>query len=294
MQTIDERILSTVAQQGWIDASGENIQGWVRGLFESGETSRRVRDFLHGTWLAHPVHAAATDVAIGAWTAAQVMDVVDVAVGHKLSGAASLSIAVGLGGSVASAASGLTDWSYTSGEQRRVGLIHALLNVAAATLYSASLFNRIAGHRSAGKLLSAAGLTTVLASSYLGGDLVYRLGTQVDRNAWTFGVRNFAPAMRESDLQPDKPTRVEVNGVQIVLVRSGGQIYALSDTCSHMGCSLAEGRLEGDTIVCSCHGSTFRLQDGLVVHGPSAYSQTSYEVRITDGQIEVRSAMPVQ
>ena len=293
MQTIDERILSTVAQQGWIDRSGQTIQSWVRGLFESSEGSRRVKDFLHGTWLAHPVHAAVTDVAIGAWTTAQVMDVVDVAVGHRLSGAASMSIAVGLGGSFASAASGLADWVDTSGEQRRVGLIHALLNLVAATLYSASLLNRLAGHRSTGKLLSTAGFSTVLVSSYLGGDLAYRLGTQVDRNAWTFDLREFAPAMRENDLLPDKPTRVEVNGVPIMLVRRGVEIYAMSDTCSHVGCSLADGRLEGDTIVCNCHGSTFRLPDGMVVHGPSAYSQPSYEVRIVNGQIEVRSAMPV-
>lgn len=293
MQTIDERILSTVAQQGWIDRSGQTIQSWVRGLFESSEGGRRVKDLLHGTWLAHPVHAAVTDVAIGAWTTAQVMDVVDVAVGHRRPGAASMAIAVGLGGSFASAASGLADWVDTSGEQRRVGLIHALLNLAAAMMYQASLVNRLTGHRSTGKLLSTAGFATVLVSSYLGGDLAYRLGTQVDRNAWTFDLRDFTPAMRESDLLPDKPTRVEVNGVSIVLVRRDGEIYAMSDTCSHVGCSLAEGRLEGDTIVCNCHGSTYRLRDGLVIHGPSAYSQPSYEVRIIDGQIEVRSAMPI-
>ena len=293
MQAIDERILSTVAQQDWIDRSGQTVQTWVRDFFSRSQGRRRVKDLLHGTWLAHPVHAAVTDVAIGAWTTAQVMDVVELVTGHRAPGAASTSIAVGLGGSFASAASGLADWSDTSGEQRRVGLIHALLNLAGSMMYEASLVNRLTGHRTAGKLLSSAGFATVLVSSYLGGDLAYRLGTQVDRNAWTYDLRDFTPALRESDLAPDKPIRVEVKGVPIMLVRWGGEIYAMSDICSHAGCSLADGKLEGNTIVCPCHGSTYQLRDGLVVHGPSAYSQPSYEVRVMNGQIEVRSAMPV-
>jgi nitrite reductase/ring-hydroxylating ferredoxin subunit/uncharacterized membrane protein len=252
-----------------------------------------VKDLLHGTWLAHPVHAVVTDVAIGAWTTAQVMDAAEFFGRRGTSTAATGAIAVGIGGAVASAASGLADWSDTHGEQRRVGLIHALLNIAGVTMYSASLLSRIGGHRSTGKLLSGAGFATVLASGYLGGDLAYRLGTQVDRNAWAGEIDDFEPAIRDAELTANEPVRVEVKGTPIMLVRVDGHIHAMNDVCSHAGCSLTEGRVEGDAIVCKCHGSTYRLQDGTVMHGPSAYSQPSYEVRVRKGQIEVRSALRI-
>ena len=46
--------------------------------------------------------------------------------------------------------------------------------------------------------------------------------------------------------------------------------------------------LSDDAIVCACHGSTYRLRDGAVLHGPSAYAQPSFEVRTRNGMIEVR------
>jgi nitrite reductase/ring-hydroxylating ferredoxin subunit len=63
----------------------------------------------------------------------------------------------------------------------------------------------------------------------------------------------------------------------------------MSDSCAHEGCSLAEkGVLVGDSIRCTCHGSRYRLEDGLVLEGPSAHPQPVYDVRIRGGQIEVR------
>ncbi len=289
MQKLDERLLVTIAQQDWLDRTASTVQDVVRKLFAAGDAARVIRDLLHGTWLAHPLHAVTTDVAIGGWTTAQVLDAVDSR--NRIPNASTVAVAVGLGGAVASAASGLADWSETESDQKRLGLVHATVNVTAVILYSASLISRMAGNHGLGKLLGGAGFTTVLVGSYLGGDLAYRLGSQVDRNAWTKTIRDFAPAMREADLVPEKPTWADVKGVRVMLLKRGERIFALGDTCAHQGCSLSRGRVDGETIVCACHGSTYRLEDGSVVHGPAVYGQPSFDVRVIDGQVEIKSVV---
>ena len=57
---------------------------------------------------------------------------------------------------------------------------------------------------------------------------------------------------------------VNVGDTPVLLIRAGGRVRALHDRCSHRGCSLAGGRLEGDTIECPCHGSIFSLEDGAI------------------------------
>jgi nitrite reductase/ring-hydroxylating ferredoxin subunit len=74
----------------------------------------------------------------------------------------------------------------------------------------------------------------------------------------------------------------------VLLARRNGRVLALADTCTHMGCSLAGGRLEEDEVVCPCHGSRFRLDDGQVARGPATTPEPVYEVRVRDGRIEVR------
>jgi nitrite reductase/ring-hydroxylating ferredoxin subunit len=61
----------------------------------------------------------------------------------------------------------------------------------------------------------------------------------------------------------------------------------MADRCSHRGCSLHEGKLEGDQIVCPCHGTRFGL-DGSLAAGPAAYPQPALETRVQEGKIEVR------
>ena len=75
----------------------------------------------------------------------------------------------------------------------------------------------------------------------------------------------------------------------VFLHRRGGQLPALANTCSHMGGPLAEGKVEDGCVICSWHGSTFRLDDGSIVRGPASTPQPRYETRVTDGRIEVRA-----
>jgi nitrite reductase/ring-hydroxylating ferredoxin subunit/uncharacterized membrane protein len=287
MQQVEEKIIYSYTRQDWIDRAAQSIQNVVNGWFRGGEVGLRVKDFLNGVWLAHPLHPAVTDVPVGAWTAAVAMDGIQAATGRDMRGATATTISVGIVGAVASAASGVADWADTRQEQRRVGLVHATVNVVGLTLMGASLWRRTRVNSSGAGVLSSAGYLTMVVGAYLGGDLAYRLGNQIDRNAWVRGSKQFTPVMREIDLPPEKPTRVEAGGVPILLVRHNDQIHAMNETCSHAGGPLSEGHLEGDAIVCPWHGSQYRLEDGTVVHGPSPYAQPHYEVRVRDGQIEV-------
>jgi nitrite reductase/ring-hydroxylating ferredoxin subunit len=75
----------------------------------------------------------------------------------------------------------------------------------------------------------------------------------------------------------------------VVLARVNGEVHALADRCAHRGGALHEGELVDGCVECPLHGSRFRLADGSVERGPSAYPQPRYEVRVRDGRIAVRA-----
>jgi 3-phenylpropionate/trans-cinnamate dioxygenase ferredoxin subunit len=60
-----------------------------------------------------------------------------------------------------------------------------------------------------------------------------------------------------------------VSGTNVNVANAGGQLYAFDDTCTHMGCSLANGELDGTTVTCACHGSQFDVTSGAVLRGPA-------------------------
>jgi nitrite reductase/ring-hydroxylating ferredoxin subunit len=202
---------------------------------------------------------------------------------------ADATLSIGLVGSLGAALSGLADWQETYGRERRVGLLHGLLNAAAATLYTASLVQRRRRRRGAGILLSTLGYGTVLLSSYLGGALVFDQGTGVNHAAWLEATEEFTPVMDDAALPANKPpVRVMAGSTPVLLVRQGGSIYALAAVCTHAGGPLDEGELVDCSIVCPWHGSQFSLRDGKVEAGPATIAEPAFEVRVRNGKIEVR------
>ncbi|MEK6775679.1 MAG: Rieske (2Fe-2S) protein [bacterium] len=65
-----------------------------------------------------------------------------------------------------------------------------------------------------------------------------------------------------SELDENRPTLAHAKGIPVVLIRTGGEVYALSNSCAHMGCPLADGLLEGDFLRCSCHEWAFDIRTG--------------------------------
>jgi hypothetical protein len=112
-------------------------------------------DLLHGTRLGHAVHPPLTDLPIGAWTSATILDVVG---GPKARPAAKRLIGVGILAALPTAVTGWAEWGVADQREKRVGVVHAAANVAALTLYTASW-------RARGRGLHLRGV-------YLGGHLV--------------------------------------------------------------------------------------------------------------------------
>ncbi|MCX5152084.1 MULTISPECIES: DUF2231 domain-containing protein [unclassified Streptomyces] len=128
-----------------------------------------MRDLLRGRPLGHPVHPVLVQVPIGCWLSAAVLDVVPGA-RH----AATTLTAVGLAGVAPAAVAGWADWADLPPEQARVGLAHAVSNVAAVACYTVSLTARLRGRAAKGMLWSWGGLTAVAVSGALGGHVAYR------------------------------------------------------------------------------------------------------------------------
>jgi nitrite reductase/ring-hydroxylating ferredoxin subunit/uncharacterized membrane protein len=281
--------IDIIDQQEWLRATADVLQKPVReALSQLGGT----KDILHGTWFGHPLHPALVAVPIGAWTTALVLDALAMITDDEgVSSAADLAVGVGLIGAVASAVTGLTDWTETDAKAKNVGLMHGLLNLGATGLYTASLLARRRKSRDSGVALSMLGYAIASFSAYLGGHLVFGEQVGVDHTATQDRgkPKKYIAVMRESELKERKPARVEVDGVAVFLVKLGDEIHALANTCTHLGGPLNEGELEGDSIRCPWHGSRFCVTDGALLGGPATFTERVFDVRVRDGQIEVRA-----
>src|SRR5689334_13080672 len=89
-----------IAQQEWLEPVEHGLQKAVQKTFSmGGETGRKVKDILHGVWLGDPLHAAVTDVPVGSWTAAVVMDIAESFTGSKeMAAGADAAVKIGLVG----------------------------------------------------------------------------------------------------------------------------------------------------------------------------------------------------
>lgn len=284
-----ETIIDIINEQQWVSDAADAIQEPVRKALQQ---LGAVKDFLHGRWLGHALHPVVTDIPIGAWTAALALDAVQMITGDEGVGdAADVVIGVGLAGAVASAVTGITDWSETYGRGKNVGVVHGMLNLAAAGLYTASLVARRRKSRQSGVALSMLGYAITSFSAYLGGHLVFGEQIGVDHTATASQGKpeKFTVVMAESDLKDRTPVRVDVEDAAVLLVRIGDEIHAITNTCTHLGGPLNEGKLEGDTIRCPWHGSRFCVADGKVVEAPATFDERVFDVRVRNGQIEVRA-----
>jgi nitrite reductase/ring-hydroxylating ferredoxin subunit/uncharacterized membrane protein len=260
----------------------------VRKIVRSVLRKQSVRDALHGVWLGHPLHPALTNIPMGTWTAAAVLDAMP-----GTAPAASTLIATGCVGYVPTILAGWADWSDLHDQQQRVGLVHAAAGAAAFSCYVASLAARAQGRTMRGKAWSYTGLALVSATGYLGGHLAYRQAAGVNHVEAVSHV--FPDGWHHIGSLEDFPdaelAQRSVEGVGLVVVRRGGHIDVLADTCSHLAAPLSEGSFTAEEgqgcVVCPWHGSTFRLSDGAVIHGPATAPMPRFLSRIVDGNVEI-------
>ncbi len=288
MATLDK--LSEATDQPALDTIAEPLARAVRGAYEAGgDAGRQLKNAAHGVWLGHPLHPVFTDLPIGAWTTALVLDAVASRTRDRgMRRAADVAIAVGLAGAAAAAVTGLTDWSETSGRARRTGLVHGLLNIAATTLYAAAFAMRTSGSRSAGQSCAVAGYAVAVGAAWFGGDLVY--GQQIGVNhALVDGPDAFTPVAVAGDVPDNTMRRVHTGDLDLLVARQHGRVCALAHSCTHLGGPLSEGTLKDGSVVCPWHGSEFALENGEVINGPATQTEPSYDVREHDGGLWVKA-----
>ena len=97
----------------------------------------------------------------------------------------------------------------------------------------------------------------------------------------------FVRVASAKDLEPGKMMGVEVDSKSVLVVNLMGKYYAIGNVCTHMGCMLSDGGLEGETVTCPCHGSEFDIKTGRVVGGPAAKPEPSYQVKVEQNEIMV-------
>jgi nitrite reductase/ring-hydroxylating ferredoxin subunit/uncharacterized membrane protein len=281
-----------IRRQSWMDGVAEKVQGLVGAAYGAlGPRGKQIKNLMHGTAvLGHPLHPAVTDVPIGAWLTGLVADTT----GQR--GAGDTALVLGLGAATLAALSGSTDFHETYGQERRIALAHGAAMTTATALMAGSLLLRVAGGdgpRRTAKALSAAGLALTLASGYLGGDLVFGIGTMVNRNAFLEAPEDFVDVGASGDFPEGAMRRVQAGAAAVLVVRQSGRLLGIGAVCSHAGGPLDEGELADGCVTCPWHGSRFRLSDGGVVDGPATFSQPPFAVREHDGRVEVKVGIPL-
>ncbi len=280
-RTMSDRLLEA---SPWLDPVANTLQKALAPVLgQSG--NEQVKDALYGTWLGHPLHPALVTLPIGFWTSTAVLDLTGMERG------ADRTLQLGLLTALGAAASGAAQWQDTQklDKPRRLGTLHALLNTGAMALYGTSWWLRASGSRKAGVAVALAGLTVANVSAWMGGDLAYALGIGVNRTAFEKPPTDWIDVLDEAELQENTPTRVVTNGVPIMLVRQGGEILAISATCTHLGGPLDEGSISGETVTCPWHGSVFCIRDGALIHGPATVPAPAFDVRVQNGRLAVRA-----
>jgi nitrite reductase/ring-hydroxylating ferredoxin subunit len=233
-----------------------------------------------------------TDLPVGSWTGAFALDGVAALTGSEgARRAADGAVAFGVASAVPAALTGTSDARDLWGEERRIAVVHGLLNMVGLGLNVASLVQRYRGRRGTGWALSSLGLLVSGGAAHVGGELSFGLGVRVNRTVGAARPEEFTPVLDESALAGSELHAVDLDGTPVLVARNqSGALCAIANTCSHLGGPLAEGSRDGDVVTCPWHGSRFDLCSGRVVEGPAVFPQPAYEARIRDGKVELRAA----
>ena len=277
-----ERAVMAIEEAAFMDPVSEKVADAAAKLFPG-----KVKDAASGTWMGHALHPLLTDIPIGCWTSAMLLDLVG---GKGARKASDRLVLAGVLAALPTAYTGLSEWVDCRGREMRVGTVHALSNYAGIFLYAASYFARKKGDRARGVRLGLLGGAALSAGGYLGGHLSYRLGVGVDQTIFQTPPEDWTRVLAEGELAEGAPAAVQVEGVPVLVYRSGSEVFAIADRCSHRGGPLHEGEVDKQecTVTCPWHASTFSMRSGEVVTGPATAPQPCYDVRVETGQILVR------
>ena len=277
------RVVKRIENEKALDGISGPVAEWVSKI----TAPDKIKYVLSGSFLGHQLHPPLTDVPIGAWAMASVLDLTG---GEKMRPASQRLVALGILSSIPVAITGASDWSESYGKERRVGTVHAIANSMGMNIQILSWLARRKDRHVLGASLSLIGLGFTGAAGYLGGHLSFDMGVGVNHAAFEERTKKWTDVAAEDDIKDGQLHRVTVNDTPVVLTRHEGELHAMSATCAHAGGPLDKGEIEGDCIVCPWHQSKFRITDGTPQRGPAGANQPMWQVRAEDGRIAIRSA----
>jgi nitrite reductase/ring-hydroxylating ferredoxin subunit/uncharacterized membrane protein len=258
----------------------------LRRIAEVALPSGPMKDLLHGVWLGHPLHPLLTDLPIGFWTSSWALDIVG---GPRSAKAAEQLVGLGVASALPTAVAGLADWSELNKPERRSGAVHAVANLTATALYTASYIARRRGRRGRGIALGMAGAAAATAGGFLGGHLSFRRAAGVNHITAADSPTEWVDLEGEVPTAEDTVGSGRIEATRVATATVEGTAHAMAATCSHLGGPLDEGDIVERCIRCPWHGSEFRLTDGTVARGPATAPQPAYEVRRDDtGRLQGR------
>ncbi|HTX95389.1 MAG TPA: Rieske 2Fe-2S domain-containing protein [Mycobacterium sp.] len=295
LQGLGARVISPIGRQEWLDRPSYRFEHLLSFAYNGlGGARNTVTNALHGVWLGHPVHPPLASLTSGALGTTVALDALSLLPGQPAgevrdaSKFATRALGVGILAGMGSAVTGVTDWQHTHEEDRRVGAVHGLVNLAATALYAQSWWDRRHGRHGRGIVLTALGYGITLAGSYLGGALVFESGIGIDQSGQRLRTSEWTPVLPASSLN-GKPVRVEVDGVGLVVCQTKpGEVAAFGELCPHLAAPMADGWVDRGRLVCPWHGSWFAAESGEVLRGPAAAPLPCYQARLVNGMVEVR------
>ena len=103
-------------------------------------------------------------------------------------------------------------------------------------------------------------------------------------------MAEFVTVGRADEIPEGEAKAFPVNGEEIAVSRVAGTLYAFSDICTHRQCNLSlGGEIEGTSITCECHGSTFDMTTGAVLEGPATEPIATFTVRDESGDLQIEA-----
>jgi len=100
-------------------------------------------------------------------------------------------------------------------------------------------------------------------------------------------VAEFRTVAKAVDVGDGEVHAFDVGDRAVAVAHVADDWYAFDDVCTHRGCSLSDGELEGTSIVCMCHGSEFDMESGDVLQGPAVEALDVFEIRVEGDDVEV-------
>lgn len=157
-----------------LDAVADRLRGTAERVLAG---SPGLAEVLRGGPVGHALHPLLTDLPLGLWTSATVLDLVGGPAGRP---AADRLVGLGVLAALPTAVTGVADWVLADTRTQRVGVVHAGLNGTVLVLYGVSWLARRRGRRAAGLATSLLAGVAATASGYLGGHMSFRLGSRVE------------------------------------------------------------------------------------------------------------------